>query len=265
MTSEASKPAYRVALFGRDIFTTKDEKSIGGADEICTLLNSLSAALAAANEARGKATEELDRFKQTVAFSEDQYLKAHGGSWGKCKYQAQVEDAESALRQSEERLGVATEALEVARTWLKSEHFTPPVSCGACGLPHGNCDMNCVGAAAWSKDYGLIYKALSPTASATATAFGTTREERQADKETTCDTSSGSGAPSSGVTAERAGSMDSRSQSSTPPSKIVIPIPADSSSEPHAATAAVDARLEMGNAPAKPTNLPTGEGEGSHV
>ena len=39
----------------------------------------------------GKKTEELERLKRTVKFMEDEYLNAHGGSWGKCKYQTENE------------------------------------------------------------------------------------------------------------------------------------------------------------------------------
>jgi hypothetical protein len=40
---------------------------------------------------------EYERLKRTVNFQEKTYLKHHGGSWGKCKYQAENERLRSDL------------------------------------------------------------------------------------------------------------------------------------------------------------------------
>jgi hypothetical protein len=50
---------------------------------------------------KDKFQDDLERLKRTVKFTEDEYLKAHGGSWGKCKYQDQVENLTQKIRELE--------------------------------------------------------------------------------------------------------------------------------------------------------------------
>lgn len=52
-------------------------------------------------------------------------------------------------------------ALKAAQVWLTSENFNPPVSCGGCGTPNGNCDGECMDASYWGRDCGLIRAALA--------------------------------------------------------------------------------------------------------
>jgi hypothetical protein len=59
-----------------------------------------TARLALAAQPSAPTTEEYQRLQQTVAFSEEQYLKAHGGSWGTCKYQAENADLRAEIEQS---------------------------------------------------------------------------------------------------------------------------------------------------------------------
>jgi hypothetical protein len=40
---------------------------------------------------------EIARIKRTVAFQEKTYLEQHGGSWGKCKYQAEADELREVL------------------------------------------------------------------------------------------------------------------------------------------------------------------------
>lgn len=66
-------------------------------------------------------------------------------------------DAANAGREEAEKgMSDIWEAFKIAWTWLRTSNFAPPKSCGACGLPQGSCDSECVAAAAWSKDYGKM-------------------------------------------------------------------------------------------------------------
>lgn len=51
--------------------------------------------------------EEFDRIKRTVEFQERQYLAAHGGSWGECKYQSEAKALATALGRAMEEVRAA--------------------------------------------------------------------------------------------------------------------------------------------------------------
>lgn len=67
------------------------------------------------NEAQGEAKRQLTEYgvlQRTVKHMEDSYLREHGGSWGKCKYQSQVELAESQLAEARRENGELSSRLE---------------------------------------------------------------------------------------------------------------------------------------------------------
>lgn len=64
---------------------------------------------------RDRLAAELDNLKRTVAFQEEQYLKAHGGSWGKCKYQAEAETLAAELAEARKALSGIEERHESLR------------------------------------------------------------------------------------------------------------------------------------------------------
>lgn len=47
--------------------------------------------------------DDLRRLQDTVKFQEDQYLKSHDGSWGKCKYQIENEELRKAATEVNDR------------------------------------------------------------------------------------------------------------------------------------------------------------------
>ena len=63
---------------------------------------------------------QLEKLQRTVKFQEDQYLADHGGSWGECKYKAQLERAEKALR----TLADAADRLLPVAAACKHENFS---------------------------------------------------------------------------------------------------------------------------------------------
>lgn len=69
---------------------------------------------------------------------------------------AERDAANAGREEAEKGMSDIWEAFKIAWTWLRTSNFTPPKSCGACGLPQGSCDSECMAAAAWSKDYGKM-------------------------------------------------------------------------------------------------------------
>lgn len=75
--------------------------------------------LAAVEAERDALRDEFERLKRTVALQEQTYLKHHGGSWGKCKYQAERDALLAALkiavRQNEHDMLMTGEELRQCR------------------------------------------------------------------------------------------------------------------------------------------------------
>lgn len=67
----------------------------------------LIAELRSSRTREAEAREELANYKRTVAYQEAEYLRAHGGSWGVCQYQAENEELrarEAEARKALERI-----------------------------------------------------------------------------------------------------------------------------------------------------------------
>jgi len=67
-------------------------------ESLHTQTNVLLSRLCEARAASAELQREHEVLQRTVKFMEEEYLREHGGSWGKCKWQRQVEGLREALK-----------------------------------------------------------------------------------------------------------------------------------------------------------------------
>jgi hypothetical protein len=73
----------------------------GGLLVSCDCVSARKRQLESERKAREAAEEQVAHLNRTVEYQSKEYLAAHGGSWGICKYQAQVEAAEERAKEAE--------------------------------------------------------------------------------------------------------------------------------------------------------------------